>query len=218
MTVTQPAPAPTRGLPPSALALVLANLVPLVGVLGGTWTVFSVILVYWSENVVIGAFNVLRMLFANPRSLATDASKLFVVPFFVVHYGMFTMIHGVFVLALFGPAGLSRGFPGPATFLAAIRQAGVWYAVIAIALSHGFSFVHNYLAGGEYRNASPAILMGQPYARVMILHVSILLGGFLAKAAGAPEVALVILVVLKIALDLRSHLAERRKLGVPVEA
>ena len=38
-------------------------------------------------------------------------------------------------------------------------------------------------------------------------------GGFLAKAAGAPVAALVVLVVLKTAIDLRAHLAERRKLA-----
>jgi len=206
-----------RGLPPSALALVAANLVPLVGVIAFGWTVFSVILLYWCENVVIGAFNVLRMVTASPRSVAVDAGKLFFVPFFTVHYGMFTFVHGIFVLALFGPGG-GRAFPGPGTFVAAVGQAGVWYGVVAIAASHGFSFVHNYLMGGEYRNASLAQLMVRPYGRVVILHVTILAGGLLAKAMGAPTVALVVLVGLKTAMDLRAHLAERRKLGSPAPA
>ena len=96
---------------------------PLVGVVAFHWTVFSVILLYWFENVVIGAFNVLKMAFANPRSLASDALKLFLIPFFIVHYGIFAFVHGMIILALFGHA--TSFSPGPAAFVAAVRGAGV---------------------------------------------------------------------------------------------
>jgi hypothetical protein len=218
VTIPKPASVAEGDVPPSALVLVGANLVPLIGVLAFHWTVFSVILLYWSENVVIGAVSVLRMAFASPQNIASDLGKLFLIPFFILHYGMFTTVHGVFVLALFGPHQSIRGFPGPATFVAAINSAGIGFAVVVIAISHAFSFVHNYLFGGEFRNASPPVLMGQPYARVMVLHVAILAGGFLAKAMGAPTMALLILVVLKTAIDLRAHLAERRKLAAAVIA
>ncbi len=213
MTAPTTTPQDARGLPPSALALVAANLVPLLGVTAFGWTVFSVILLYWCENVVIGATNVLKMAFAQPRNVAVDAGKVFLIPFFIFHYGMFTFIHGTFVLLLFGPHGHAAGFPGPATFVAAIRQAGVGWGVVAMAASHGFSFFHNYLFSGEYRTASPQLLMAQPYARVIVLHVAILAGGFLTLAVGAPVAALVVLIALKTAIDLRAHLAERRKLA-----
>jgi hypothetical protein len=192
--------------------LIAANLFPLAGVLAFHWTIFSVLLLYWCENVVVGGFNVLRMVAASPRDVAADVGKLFLIPFFIFHYGMFTTVHGVFVLALFGPGG--HFSPSPAAFLAAVRGAGIGYGALAIVLSHGFSFVHNYLAGGEFRNASLPQLMARPYARVMVLHVTILVGGFAAKAAGAPVLALLLLIVLKTAIDLRAHLAERQKLGM----
>jgi len=211
VTTTNTAPPADRNLPPSAAVLVAANLVPLVGVLGLHWTVFSVLLLYWCENVVVGLFNILRMLAATPKDMAADAGKLFLIPFFTFHYGMFAMVHGIFVLTLFGPGG--HVSPSPATFIAAVSAAGVWYGVLAMVLSHGFSFLHNYIAGGEFRRASLPQLMFQPYARVMVLHVTILIGGFAAKAMGAPVAALIVLIALKTALDLRAHLAERSKLG-----
>ena len=51
-------------LPPSALVLVAANLVPLAGVLFFGWSVFATLLLFWVENVIVGGFNVLRMLWA----------------------------------------------------------------------------------------------------------------------------------------------------------
>ncbi len=206
----QPAPA-AAALPPSAAILIAANAVPLAGVLFAHWSIYAIFLLYWSENVVVGAFNVLRMLAAQPRNVAVDFSKLFVVPFFCVHYGMFTFVHGLFVITLFGPD--ARFSPGPAAFLAAVQAAGIGWGILSIVLSHGFSFVHNYLLGGEYRNATPPMLMTQPYARVMVLHATILLGGFAAKAMGAPLVSLLVLIGLKTAIDLSAHLRERRKLA-----
>jgi hypothetical protein len=208
---TSPATRDSRDVPPSALVLVAANALPLVGVITLHWTVFSIILLYWCENVVIGAFNVLKMALADPRNVPGDALKLFLIPFFIVHYGIFTMVHGMFVLVLFGPR--TGDAPGPASLVAALGQAGIWYAVLAVAASHGFSFVHNYLAGGEFRRASPQVLMSQPYSRVVVLHISILAGGFLTNAVGAPTLALLVLIALKTAIDLRSHLAERLKLS-----
>src|SRR6059036_3637946 len=127
--MTGTAPPPGRRWLPSALALLLANAVPLLGVLFSHWTVFVVLLLYWCENVVVGAFNVLRMVCAYPQVSIAWVGKLFVIPFFMVHFGMFTFVHGMFVLSLFGggqthgggggglgpaPAGRSvwRGQPG----------------------------------------------------------------------------------------------------------
>ena len=41
----------------SLTILVLANLVPLVGVVFLKWDVFSIVIVFWCENVIIGLFS-----------------------------------------------------------------------------------------------------------------------------------------------------------------
>ena len=105
--------------PVSAWVLLAANLVPLAGVLFWGWSVFALIALFWMENVIIGVFFVLRMLCADPRDPALWAGKLFMVPFFCFHYGMFTAIHGVFVFSMFG--GKSYGAHGPAGARAGAR-------------------------------------------------------------------------------------------------
>src|SRR5438034_5890206 len=129
--------------PPSVIPLLLVNAIPLVGVLAHHWTVFVVLLLYWCENVVVGAFNVLRMVCAYPQVSIAWVGKLFVIPFFMVHYGMFTFVHGIFVLSLFGGGqthgggGGASGVPG---LIEAVRQAQLGVAVAALVGSHGFSF------------------------------------------------------------------------------
>ena len=208
----EPSAQPKR-VPPSAYVLLATNAIPLIGVVLHNWTVFQVLLLYWSENVVVGGFNVLRMLTAQPKSEISWAGKLFLIPFFIVHYGMFTFVHGMFVVGLFG--GVTRlGGLSYHTLLSAVSGAGLTVPVAALVASHGFSFFHNYLAGGEYQRVLLPQLMFQPYGRIVVLHVTVLLGAFFVKGLGSPVAAIVLLVGLKTAIDLGAHLKERVKLGV----
>jgi hypothetical protein len=207
--VPVPAPEPWRL---SAIALLIANSVPLVGVLAFQWTVFPILLLYWCENVVVGIYNVLRMIFAEPEQPVMWVVKAFLIPFFTVHYGGFTMIHGMFVMMMFsGAPGAAR--MTPASILPAVRAADVGFGIAALVLSHGISFVHNYLMGGEYRRTNPVALMMRPYGRVMVMHITIIAGGALVMALHSAVPALVVLIALKTGIDLAAHHAERRKLA-----
>ncbi|MGA9779521.1 MAG: DUF6498-containing protein [Verrucomicrobiia bacterium] len=42
----------------AVIALVLANLVPVAGVFLFGWEIFPLMFLFWSENVIIGVFNV----------------------------------------------------------------------------------------------------------------------------------------------------------------
>ena len=103
-------------------ALILANLVPLVGVLWFGWDVWGILIIYWLENGIYGLFNVLKMRKAegpedeSPMAAAdtrrrlngfrvngrspSGTSKAALIPFFIMHYGIFWVVHGLFVLTL----------------------------------------------------------------------------------------------------------------------
>jgi hypothetical protein len=139
--------------------------------------------------------------------------KLFAIPFFTFHYGMFTLVHGIFVIVLFGAGTVeSLDNPGIEMFTKAVAAADVTWGAVALFVSHGFSFAWNYVGRGEYRNTTLQGLMAQPYARVVVLHLVILGSGFLVMALGMPVSGLVLLVALKVGIDLRAHLAERSTL------
>jgi hypothetical protein len=197
---------------PSVVALLSVNVLPLLGVLFLGWEVFPLLALFWMENLIVGGFNVLKMIWVTPKDSGATAAKFFLIPFFCVHYGMFTMIHGVFVFGMFG-GGMrqGQGFPGWAEVMGVVRQEHLGWIVIGLAISHGISFGLNYLRGGEFRRATLRQLMAQPYGRIVVLHLTILGGGFLMLLLGSPVVGLMLLVALKTVLDLRAHLSERRK-------
>jgi len=199
---------------PSLLVLGLANALPIAGVLLLGWKVFPLVLLYWLENVVVGGFNVGKLLLAGPQEPAYSVGKLFIIPFFIFHFGMFTLVHGVFVFALFGAKSLPR-FDSLAELPAAIRAYHLGWGVLALVVSHGLSFYWNYFENGEYRRASLPILMMQPYARLVVLHLAVLFGGWIVLTLGSPLLALLVLVALKTTADVRAHQAERHRFMEP---
>jgi Family of unknown function (DUF6498) len=197
-------------LTPSIGALLFANAFPIIGVLFLGWTVFPLVLLYWLENVIVGGFNVAKMLLAQPRDPVYWAGKALFIPFFIVHFGGFTYVHGVVLLAFFGPKsvtpfGLLQAVP------AAIQANHLGWGVINLLASHGFSFFWNYLRNGEYQQASLTALMRQPYSRIVVLHLTVLFGGWVVMLLGSPVGALIVLIALKTAADVRGHTAERQR-------
>jgi hypothetical protein len=230
-----------RRLKLSAPALLAANLVPLAGVIFLQWSVSSVIILYWFENVVLGVINVIRMIacspaegsiavavgageqqtavleaaFANvtPRAFA-HAIKLFLIPFFMLHYFMFCAGHGVFVFSLFpDESGYFAATEGLGLFSSLGRAVEIFstplaLAAVALALSHGISFLVNFVGGREYQRLDLRQLMMLPYSRIVVLHLTIIFGGFVTMALGEPVWVVVILVLIKTGVDLKMHLKE----------
>jgi len=196
-------------LRPSSIALILANLIPLGGVLLFDWQVIDVLMLYWAENVVIGVVNVLRM------GVCPDGEKWFLIPFFVIHYGIFCYGHLTAVTAIFSE-NFGTGNAWQYFFAVPLADAWrtpLWMAIGAIAASHLFSFFGNFIAGEEFRRTSVSKLMQRPYGRIVVMHLAIIVGAILIDMLGSPIAMLVVLIVAKIALDLRLHASERQKFG-----
>jgi hypothetical protein len=228
----------------SLVLLVAFNLIPLAGVLFWGWNVATLLVLYWVENGIVGILNVPKMLLADgPDEPATRVvavrgvgpvtvgrsgmtAKAALIPFFLVHYGIFWLVHGVFVFALpqfvgaaagptFAPDVFGPGFD-PQTFEGVIVQtrsvgpdlSAVAWAAVGLAISHTASFLINFVGRGEYRKVSVARQMFAPYGRLVILHLTILFGAFLSLTIGSPIGAIVVLVLLKTAVDLAFHVRE----------
>lgn len=224
---------------PSSIALVLANLVPLAGVVWLDWRVFDVLMLYWAENVVIGLVNVMRMIASRSGPLVpglnedavslqltetqrttlsrvSKASRLFIIPFFIVHYGMFCFGHYTAVVSLFSDEVTTAGSRGIffGSSVADVWQSPLWIGVVAIAISHLISFVFNFIGSGEYQRTSLSQLMRRPYGRIIALHITVIAGGFFVTVLGNPLWALLVLIVMKSAFDLRMHEKERQLFGL----
>lgn len=200
-------------------ALVASNLLPLVGVFYWGWDVGALVVLYWSENLILGFYTLVKMLSVAP------IGGLFSGAFFLIHYGGFCAVHGMFVLTLavgddafVHPQG--EAWPLFLVFVqllvAVVEQVLAmappeWLiAFAALFISHGISLLVNFFARGERLGMTVGALMTAPYKRIVILHVAIIFGGFAVMALGSPLALLLLLVVLKLGLDVVLHLREHR--------
>ncbi len=213
-------PQPTAG---SAVALVAANLVPLGLVLAGLGSVGGLVVLYWAENVVIGAYTVLRMLAAGRGSVVEKIGKTV---FFCVHYGMFCLVHGIFVTNMFlsreelralhaSPQWAGSGVVFQELWLGAsatglFSPRALLLPLIALAVSHGVSFATNYLRSGRYRTSTPQDSFWRPYPRMVLLHLCIIGGGILIASRGSRVPMLAALVIGKTLIDLGLHQRSNR--------
>ena len=262
----------------SAIVLLVANAIPVIGVVFFDWSLLTILVLYWLENGIVGFWNIPKIALAqgsviptlpempeqaalaatrNPaqaaalrsaweqarRAQAAQAAQAALrgqaatggpgapfgiarlagcgrsamAAFFLFHYGMFWFVHGIFVFAL--PA-FGNGFELDAggNAFGAVDWSSVAIAGVALFLSHGASFLFNYIGRAEYLTASPASQMGSVYGRVVVLHLTIIFGSLLVAFLGAPIGALLVLVVLKTAFDLGLHLRERRTADARIPA
>jgi hypothetical protein len=206
---------------PSTVILLAANLLPLLGIVFWHWDAFLLLVLYWMETAVIGFWTIMAIVAAPLETVgpaARGTSRLFIVSFFIVHAGIFMSVHFMFLWQLFSGA-WSRDVHGVGDFIRVIViGTGLWVPLAALFVSRGVSFLLTTFGGrllpAWLAPAQPDAgdnllsekgLLGGFYGRIIVMHVTIIFGGFIAIAIGSIA-PLVFLVVLKTWIDLKLHL------------
>jgi Family of unknown function (DUF6498) len=215
------------------IALVIANLFVALQTLRHEWGYYETLLIYWTEVVILGAYNVLRLFVVGvfgAEPLGSWAAQwvdlgsrfnrfIFTaigVGFFVFKFGAFALGVGVFVLLL--PALLrldAEGGGGNIHRALVAAGPGLLFATGVLCLSHGVSLVRNFLLGREYDRLTIMNLVFWPYARMSIVGGVLLLGIAIARlvpALGQETAFAVAMVLLKLLADAASHSMEHGRL------
>lgn len=186
----------------SVVVLLLTNLFTIILALYRQWDVGELMWIYWGQSVVIGYFNVHRILdlrrFStrgfriNKRAVEpTRKTQRETAVFFAVHYGFFHFAYLVFLLS---ETGVGAGLP----------WTGIAACIFAFYLNHRFSYRYN---RERERGRVPNIgsIMFFPYVRILPMHLMI---AAWSQFAGNTTVTLVIFLLLKTAADVAMHVIE----------
>jgi hypothetical protein len=184
----------------SLWSLLLANLLTIILALWQDWNLMMLMSVYWAQSVIIGGFSFWRM--RGLKKFSTDGLKMngsYVKPtdktrrsvsrFFLMHYGFFHLIYLIFLL----PKAVN-----------AASSLGVQVMVVVFFLNHLYSFFHN---RKKDESCVPNIgtLMFLPYARIIPMHLTIILGAAIGSAG------LVFFLILKTVADMIMHVVEHQR-------
>ena len=201
---------PGRGATASVI-LILANLVPLAGILLWGWDTFVLLCLYWLETAVIGFWTILRAatMSRDPGSVAgrSIAGTLALAGFFTVHAGLFMSVHMLFIYTLFAGPWAGRIHDARDFIRLIVIGKDLWIPLAALFVGQGAIFVNDAVNRFVFAKAPPANadtgeIMGGFYKRIVIMHVAIMGGAFIAQAIGTAA-PLIVLVLLKIAIEIR---------------
>lgn len=186
---------------PMAWVILAVDLFPIIAVLTFGWGAVPLVFLYWLENLIVGAVALARMIGASVSSgIGGLVSMAFIGPFFIVHYGMFCFVHGVFV-SIFADmeSAVNSGFPSPVGLIeqALTSGANMPTFVLAIVAVQGVLFVQDFILRGEYRKTTIQAEMTAPYARIVVLHIGIFAGAFAMAALGEPMLGILALILLR---------------------
>ncbi|HWA89986.1 MAG TPA: DUF6498-containing protein [Rhizomicrobium sp.] len=192
----------------SAAAQIFAvNMLAAIGVVAFGWSALTLLLLYWVENVIVGLFNVVKIgVTGASTGRAGTLAALFLVPFFVVHYGMFCYVHGIFIFGLFGgnidivPSLHTAGLVS--AVVARIESDRAMAAGVAVALAfHLYLFARYWVGARRWETSDPMTQMFAPYGRIVVVHLTIMVAGLPVMLLGQPVIAVMCLALLKTALE-----------------
>lgn len=201
----------------SMIAVVVLNLLPVVGLCFFHWSPFDVVFFFWVESVAIGAGCVFKMLF-TPHALSVW-KRLSSSAFFCFHYGAFTLAHGLFVFMLMDE-GIQqyREQDGDVVPFAFIFQRLLVLVIENQWILAQVCVVQAVLVLRAYQKAQiapPDEEMMKPYGRVVLMHIVVTLGALLSYAfTNVGAVFMLTLVVLKLIAEIDAQKTLDKRGGV----
>jgi hypothetical protein len=209
----------------SAKNLLAANALAVLLVVLDNWDLGFALVVFWWQNVIIGIFNVIRILTYPDEFLkgatiskgntpvlsgekAAKTAKIFLAGFFAVHYGFFHFGYYSFLAQYFKTV-----------------NAGLVFLMIAVFfLQEGYAYLASRFNGEK--PADLGRLFFFPYFRIFPMHIIIIVGmvilmvfsGIFGEKMGlmiGEKIVLVIFLALKIKADIQMHLYEKDPAWLP---
>lgn len=207
--------------------MVLANLVPLIGVLVLGWDAASLLWVYWFELGVMGILNVVKIIQAqlpdvDDQQIQETAKGYRPLSGVLPNYkeliiatqkrlsrerssaiGCSKFFLSAFFILLYGGflllyAGVLRTTFGPPPE----SWQGLMAANLPLIANHLFSYFFNYIFEGEYRVMTPLSQMFRIFPEILVMHFALFFGAWISWILQAPVFLLAVLVVIKVGVSL----------------
>lgn len=183
--------------------LICGNALPLIGIFLLGWDASTLLILYWLESAVVGAWLFVRLILThdthrpNLAGIAINGDGVALAVFLLFHGGLFMYGH------LFFLGNLARGeWSDHMTSLndfifGFVLPSGLWIPLA------GLFVVRGVLTIGEIRSGNSAShLIAAFYARIIVMQFVIIFGAMLAMMLGSPIPLLVLVVVLKTGIEL----------------
>ena len=190
--------------PVTASGLII-DLFPIFAVLNWGWDAAPLVLLYWLENLIIGVVTLARMVWAGVSGggLTGLLGVAFFGAFFIVHYGMFCAVHGLFLFSFLADSGGVSSAPMSPFDLGfmvgeAIESAQGMRIILALIIGwQAYRLFEEFHKDDSYKDMALQKVMFAPYGRIVVLHIGIFAGAFGVIALGEPMIGILAIILLR---------------------
>ncbi|MBT8259983.1 MAG: hypothetical protein KJN82_01610 [Bacteroidia bacterium] len=169
---------------------------------------FAIIMVYFLETIIIGLIHAYKMnyvgKFSRTQSQVKDQNPIFKTFFFLIHYSFFVAVQSIFVFAIFSISdnNISEPFNLIANYKYVLSLKGIGYALcvtfLLLAVQNYFSFFRTKI----YNYYTVDRLFIQPYLRIFIQQITVILAGFFIAIFPNGIMTAVLLILIRLFVDL----------------
>jgi len=152
------------------------------------------LLFYWLESIIAGIFNIIKMATVNNEE-SPITLKAFLIPFFIIHYGLFNAGHLVFLVFFINQ--FNTGVTASMYVFEHVRLFALNLALLLVEYIQELK-----IWASTDADTSVGVLMFKPYGRIVVMHITIISGATLYFILGSNRIFIVLLMVLKTIVDL----------------
>lgn len=196
---------------PSTLMLIFSNVIVIFFAIVDNLSAVEVLWIYWIQSVIIGVFNFVKIISLKEFSTknfrsggkelqATKATKISTGIFFLFHYGFFHLVYAMF---LGGFSVMNKASTSNTVYNY------LWFTSLVFFISYLIEYIQS------LRNPSEEIpnlgaVMFAPYLRIIPMHMTIIIGGFIGMIGSLLNVdinfsIILLFVGIKTFVDLLTH-------------
>lgn len=166
---------------------------------------------YFMETILIGMVYLIKMgmtWYCSNECSFKDSygkfSEFFLIPFFALHYFFFVAIQSVFLFTFFRDLlpGITSELDLVDNYLRILKDWDVQITIGGLTVFQLMTFMKDFVLPGHYRKSIVKELMAEPYVRIFVQQLVVILTGFFFLFIHAGLVAGVLLILMRMVLDL----------------
>ncbi len=201
----------------SVASLLVTNIFLLIMALIFEWKTYDQMMVFWTENLVIGLITVFKIPFCRPIDPEQESHypvprswiRWVAIPFFLLHFLLFSAMHLAFITMIFQADTDRYARSHELQLFPQLNYTALLFGFIALLVNHSISYFIHFIRKKEYLRYKIDEMMFIPYKRLIFVHLIVLSFGVgIAFFQLESAATIVIFYLVKIWIDYKRHKAE----------
>jgi hypothetical protein len=164
---------------------------------------YTVIFGYFIETIIIGVFNIIKMIITSNHD-GSGKTIVFFVLFFMFHYGMFVAVQSVFAFLIIGISSnsfINEPFDILDNYASILTLEGMEYILPMLIGTQFLKLIFDFILPKKYLIFTVIEIMYKPYIRIFIQQFTVIIAMFFIVFSNNGIIAAILLIFFRAIVD-----------------